>query len=47
MNDKVIAIYCSEDGDKTIEFTTKAAFMKKLDEYYLKDGIPLPRFARP
>lgn len=47
MSDKVIAIYCSEDGDKSIEFTTKPAFMKKMEEDYLKDGIPLPRFAKP
>lgn len=47
MSDKVIAIYCSVDGDKSIEFTTKDAFMKKMESYYLKDGIPLPRFAKP
>lgn len=47
MSAKVIAIHCSEDGDKSIEFTTKDAFMKKMEDYYLKDGIPLPRFAKP
>lgn len=47
MSDKVIVIYCSEDGDKSIEFTTKNAFMKKMEDYYLKDGIALPRFAKP
>lgn len=47
MSDNLIAIHCSEDGDKSIRFTTKAEFMKMLDEDYIKDGCKLPRFAKP
>lgn len=46
MGDKVVAIYCSEDGDKSIKFTTKAEFMKGI-EADMKDGASFPRFAKP
>lgn len=46
MSDNLIAIYCSEDGDKSIKFTTKAEFMKKIEED-LKGGCEMPRFAKP
>lgn len=47
MGDKIVAIYCSEDGDKSITFTTKAEFMKGIENDYVKYGAPLPRFAKP
>lgn len=46
MGDKLIAIYCSEDGDKSIEFTTKTAFMREMEQN-LKDGSSMPKFAKP
>lgn len=46
MSDNLIAIHCSEDGDKSIRFTTKTEFMKEL-ERNLKDGCSMPRFAKP
>lgn len=46
MSDKLVVIHCSEDGDKSIRFTTKAEFMKGL-ERDLKDGSRMPRFAKP
>lgn len=47
MSDKVVAIRCSEDGDKSISFTTKAEFMKKIEDDYVRYGCELPRFAQP
>jgi len=47
MSDKLVAIYCSEDGDKSISFTTKADFMRKMEDGYVRHGEKLPRFAQP
>jgi hypothetical protein len=46
MSDKLIAIYCSEDGDKSIQFTTKAEFLKQM-ERDLEDGCSPSKFAKP
>ena len=47
MGDQLITIYCSEDGDKSISFTTKAEFMKKIEEDYIRYDCKMPRFAQP